>query len=163
MIEFLFIIIVTGLGCYFMFYHLIYDLTFKEIYDLKIKNKIPFLMNKRDKMLLQGLEIITELRNRFNMNKTDKLYQLVLETLAYYEATNKSVSELDHFIKLKVLPLKSVANQIIKSKTDQKCMEHYNDILDTALVDIAKSKQKLIVHDEKVAIIELKVLKSYYS
>lgn len=163
MIEFGFITGVIFLSCYFIFYHLVYDLSFKEIYDLKIKNKIPFLMSKRDKILLQGLEIITDLRNQFNMDKTDKLYQLVLETLAYYEASNKSVSELEHFIKLKVLPLTSIINQIVKNKTEQKYIERYNDILDTALADITKFNQKLIVHDEKITNIDLKVLKSYYS
>lgn len=163
MIEFVFIISVTGLACYFMYYHLVYDLSFKEIYDLKIKNKIPFLMNKRDKLLLQGLEIITELRNKFNMNKTDKLYHLVLEILAYYEATNKSFNELDHFIKLKVLPLKGIVNQMNNNKTERIYIECYNDIFDTALVDITKTKQKLMVHDEKITNIDLKVLKSYFS
>jgi len=151
-----------------LYHHLINELTFNEIYDLKIKNKIPFLMSKRDKLLLRGLETITDLKKQFlkkqfNSAKSNKLYSLILETLAYYETTNKSVNELESFLKLKVFPLKSISNQYIRLEYGHKYIEAYTAILDDAILDIEKTNQMLLSHDEKIASIDLKVLKSYYN
>lgn len=149
---------ITVLFCYFLYFNIVEELTFTQIFELKIKNKIPYLMSKKDKILLNAISITNTLRVVFKNELTYNINKNVIDILSFYESNKYDISDINFFIQSKVLPIEQIihhTNRLENTNELEVILSHVNN-------NLIQYKDNLITKDKKINEIELKVLKSFY-
>lgn len=156
----------TLVGSFFAYYYMIDELTLKEIYNLKIKTKFPFLLSKQDYLLLKSLEILKNLNTHFKNSMNEEFYNSVITLLSMYENEN-NFSKIENLYKLKLEPLGKLLSKLrqldVVKGSESQIFLNYRGVLDDAMVDIINHSKSIEEKENKIEAINLKVLKSYYN
>ena len=148
------------LACYIAYFVVIDELTLRQIYELKIKTRIPFLLSEKERVLLNAIKIVTEFKTYFKTDKAKSIHATIIDILSYYESKKADIPEISHFVRLKIEPLEKIVENY---KKDNISMNNAIELMNDIDLSLIKYKSNIDDKSQRINTIELKVLKSFYN